>query len=256
MSDILLTESGNVVEIRLNRPKKKNALSFAMYDALTAALQSANQNPHVRAALVSAEGDSFCAGNDIQDFLSNPALDMATAPPIKFIEQLIAFEKPLIVAVHGNAVGIGTTMLLHADLVYANETARFSVPFVSLGLVPEAASSILLRERIGVAAANDMLLRGSIIDAKRALAIGLVNEVFAAPNDLFTVAKQRANEVAAKPPAAMRLTKALSRHDAKEIVARVHHEGRIFGERVVSEEAREAFSAFLERRDPDFSKFS
>ena len=256
MSDLLVTEAGSVVEIRLNRPKKKNALSFAMYDAFTAALESANGNPKVRAALVSAEGDSFCAGNDIQDFLSSPALDMATAPPIKFIEALIAFEKPLLIAVSGNAVGIGTTMLLHADLVYADESARFSVPFVSLGLVPEAASSILLRERIGVAAASDMLLRGAVVDAKRAHEIGLINEVVVAPNDLLGVARERAKEVSAKPPAAMRLTKALSRHSAKELIAQVHHEGRIFGERVVSEEAREAFSAFLERRTPDFSKFS
>ncbi len=192
MSDILVTESGSVLEIRLNRPKKKNALSFAMYDAFTAALHSANQNPKLRAVLVSAEGDSFCAGNDIQDFLSNPALDMETAPPIKFIEALIAFEKPLVIAVQGNAVGIGTTMLLHADLVYANESARFSVPFVALGLVPEAASSILLRERIGVAEANDMLLRSAVIDAKRAHEIGLINELVAAP--AISSRRERARE--------------------------------------------------------------
>jgi len=256
MSDILVTQSSNVLEVRLDRPKKKNALSFAMYDALTEALRSAREDPGVRVVLLSASGDVFCAGNDINDFLSNPALDPVTAPPIRFIEALVAFDKPLVVAVHGAAVGIGTTMLLHADLVYASEGARFSVPFVGLGLVPEAASSLLLPRRVGHAAASDLLLRNAVIDAKRAAVLGLVNEVVTAPDDLLAFARARAAEVAAQPPRAARLTKALARGDSAEILARVHQEAKHFAESVVSDEAREAFTAFLERRPADFAKFS
>jgi enoyl-CoA hydratase/carnithine racemase len=253
MSDIITTRTANILNVTLDRPKKKNALTFAMYDALTEALQSAQENPEVRVVLLSASGDSFCAGNDIGDFLSAGAsLDPASSPPLRFIEALVRFEKPLIAAVHGPAVGIGTTMLLHADLVYANESARFSVPFVGLGLVPEAASSLLLPRRIGPAAANDLLLRGAVIDARRAAEMGLVNEVVPTSGELLAFALERASEMAAKPPRAMRLTKALVRGPQDEVLARVREEGKHFAECVTSAEAREAFTAFMERRPPNF----
>jgi len=256
MSDIIITQTANVLNLILNRPKKKNALTFAMYDALTEALHAAQKNPDVRVVLLSGSGDSFCSGNDINDFLSSAGLDPSSAPPIRFIEALVGFDKPLIAAVHGSAVGIGTTMLLHADLIYANESARFSVPFVGLGLVPEAASSLLLPRRVGPAAANDLLLRSTVIDAQRAADIGLVNEVVRAPSELLTVARERADEIAAKPPRAVRLTKALTRPPQAELLARVHEEAKHFADRVASDEAREAFSAFMERRPANFASFS
>ncbi|WP_394831355.1 enoyl-CoA hydratase [Pendulispora rubella] len=256
MSDIIVTQNDHVLELTLDRPKKKNALSFAMYEALAEALQSAQKNPAVRVVLLHATGDSFCSGNDINDFLSGTNLDPTTAPTIRFIEALVALDKPLVAAVQGAAVGIGTTMLLHADLVYAHESARFSVPFVGLGLVPEAASSLLLPRRVGPAAASDLLLRGTVIDAVRAAAIGLVNEVVRAPADLLAVARERANDVAAKPPRAVRLTKALTRSPQAEVLARVHEEAKHFADRLTSDEAREAFTAFIERRPANFANFS
>ncbi|WP_394827139.1 enoyl-CoA hydratase [Pendulispora albinea] len=256
MSDIIIERTANVSSLILNRPKKKNALSFAMYEALTEALQTAQKDPAVRVVLLSAAGDAFCSGNDITDFLSSAGMDPTSAPPIRFIESLVGLDKPLIVAVQGAAVGIGTTMLLHADLVYAGENAKFSVPFVGLGLVPEAASSLLLPRRVGQAAANDLLLRGGVIDAQRAADIGLVNEVVRAPAELLAVARERADEIAAKPPRAVRLTKALTRTPQAEVLARVHEEAKHFADRVGSDEAREAFMAFMERRPANFANFS
>ena len=256
MSEIVVTQDGSVLEVMLNRPKKKNALTFAMYDALVEALRSAHENPRVRVVLLSAAGDSFCAGNDINDFLSNATIDPEGAPPVRFIEALVKLEKLLVVAVQGAAVGIGTTMLLHADLVYASEAAQFSTPFVKLALVPEAASSLLLPRRVGQAAANDMFLRGTVVNARRAVDLGLINEVVGTADDLVGVARSRARELTALPPAAARLTKALLRLDPETVLARVKVEAGLFAERVASEEAREAFSAFLERRPANFSQFA
>jgi enoyl-CoA hydratase/carnithine racemase len=256
MSEIVVNEDGSVLEVVLNRPKKKNALTFAMYDALVDALRAAHENPRVRAVLLSATGDAFCAGNDINDFLSNVAIDPASAPPVRFIEALVKLEKLLVVAVQGAAVGIGTTMLLHADLVYASEAAYFSTPFVKLALVPEAASSLLLPRRVGQAAANDMFLRGTVVNARRAAELGLINEVVGSADELAQVSRARARELALQPPAAARLTKALLRVDPETVLARVKVEAGLFAERVASDEAREAFSAFLERRPADFTRFA
>ncbi|AKU93921.1 Enoyl-CoA hydratase [Labilithrix luteola] len=256
MSDIKISRNGSMLEIALDRPKKKNALTFAMYGALTEALKSANEDGGVRVVLLSGEGDSFCAGNDIGDFLSSPGLDPVTAPPMLFIDALIRFDKPLVAAVQGAAVGIGTTMLLHADLVYADDTAKFSVPFVGLGLVPEAASSVLLPRRIGQAAANDMLLRSSVVSAKRAVELGLVNEIAPTSEGLLAFARSRAEEVASKPPRAVRATKALAGANREELLACARREAEQFATSIASEEAREAFQAFMERRAPDFSRFS
>ncbi len=256
MSEIVVTQDGSILEVVLSRPKKKNALTFAMYDALVEAMRAAHENPQVRVVLLSAAGDCFCAGNDINDFLSNATIDPASAPPVRFIEALVKLEKLLVVAVQGAAVGIGTTMLLHADLVYASEAAQFSTPFVRLALVPEAASTLLLPRRVGHAAANDMLLRGTVIDARRAADLGLVNEVVGTADELMALSRSRARELAAQPPVAARLTKALLRVDPETVLARVKVEAGLFAERVASEEAREALSAFLERRPADFSRFA
>jgi enoyl-CoA hydratase/carnithine racemase len=256
MSEIVVTQDGGVLEVMLNRPKKKNALTFAMYEALVDALRVAHENPQVHVMLLSAAGDSFCAGNDINDFLANPTIDPASSPGVRFIEALVRLEKLLVVGVQGAAVGIGTTMLLHADLVYASEAAQFSAPFVKLALVPEAASSLLLPRRVGQAAANDMFLRGTVVNARRAAELGLINEVVGTADELAHLLRSRARELAAQPPAAARLTKALLRVDPETVLARVKVEAGLFAERVASEEAREAFSAFLERRPAEFSRLA
>ncbi|MDB4946097.1 MAG: Enoyl-CoA hydratase [Labilithrix sp.] len=256
MSEVVVTKNGSVLEVVLDRPKKRNSITFAMYDALTAAFTSAQADPSVRVVLLSGTGEAFCAGNDINDFIAaGPSFDPETAPPLRFIESMIALEKPFVAAVQGAAVGIGTTLLLHADLVYAAAGARFSVPFANLGLVPEAASSLLLPRRVGQALANDMLLRGLVLEAGRALAVGLVNEIAPGTAEVLALARERAAEIASKPPQAIRLTKALARVDPGVLRARVLEEGRLFAARLTSDEAREAFTAFFERRPADFSRF-
>jgi enoyl-CoA hydratase/carnithine racemase len=255
MTEVLVTRSGAILELRLDRAAKKNALTFAMYQALTAALGQASADPSIRAALVTANGETFCAGNDIADFMT-PRSDFGAAPPSRFIEALVAFDKPLIAAVHGSAVGIGATMLLHCDLVYASTTARLRMPFVSLGLVPEAGSSLLLPRRVGDAVAAEILLLGAWIDAARARELRLVNAVLASSAELDAFARARANDLAASPPAALRKTRALLRGDPTALRARIAEEAHGFAESLRSPEAKEAFTAFLERRAPDFSKLA
>jgi enoyl-CoA hydratase/carnithine racemase len=261
MAEVVVSRVGHVVELRIDRADKKNALTFAMYEALTAALREAQAEPSVRVALVTASGETFCAGNDIAEFLK-PRADFAAAPPSRFIQALVDFDKPLVAAVHGSAVGIGATMLLHCDLVYASPTARLRMPFVSLGLVPEAGSSMLLPRRVGDAVAAEMLLLGAWIDAARARELRLVNAVLPDVTELLAFARARAEELAALPPAAVRATRALLRgqldptgKEKAALRARIDDEARAFAERLTSPEAREAFTAFLERRAPDFSKF-
>jgi enoyl-CoA hydratase/carnithine racemase len=253
MSEVLVSRAGGVLELRLDRAAKKNALTFAMYGALTAALEEGQADPSVRVALLAAHGETFCAGNDIADFLK-PRDDFAAAPPSRFIEALVAFDKPLVAAVHGPAVGIGATMLLHCDLVYASPAARLRMPFVSLGLVPEAGSSLLLPRRVGDAVAAEMLLLGVWIDAERARELRLVNAILPSPTELVAFARARAEELAACPPRALRMTRALLRGDTEALRARIRSEAGAFAECLTSPEAKEAFTAFLERRPPDFSK--
>jgi enoyl-CoA hydratase/carnithine racemase len=252
MSEIVVAREGAVLELRLDRAAKKNALTFDMYRRLTEALRGAQSEAAVRAVLVTGNGETFCAGNDIADFLT-PRDDFAAAPPSQFIESLVAFEKPLVAAVHGPAVGIGATMLLHCDLVYASTTARLRMPFVSLGLVPEAGSSLLLPRRVGDVVAAEMLLLGAWIDAERAKELRLVNAVLPAA-ELVTFARARAGELAASPPAALRATRALLRGDRTGLRAQIAQEAQAFAHCLTSPEAKEAFTAFLERRAPDFSK--
>jgi enoyl-CoA hydratase/carnithine racemase len=254
MAEILVSRTGAVVELCLDRASKKNALTGAMYNALTDALVSADADAAVRAVLLTASGETFCAGNDIADFLE-PRPDFQQSPPQRFIAALVQFSKPLVAAVHGAAVGIGTTMLLHCDLVYASATARLRTPFVSLGLVPEAASSLLLPARVGHAVASEMLLLGAWIDAARAERLGLVNAVLPSAQELLAFSRERASDLAKSPPGAIRMTKAMLR-DRDAMRARVREEGERFAECLASPEAREAFTAFLERRPPDFGKAS
>jgi enoyl-CoA hydratase/carnithine racemase len=252
MTDVLVSRTGAVVELRLDRASKKNAITPSMYGTLAAGLRDARADATVRAALLTAAGETFCAGNDIGDFLSRDA--GGAVAPSAFIQALVDFDKPLVAAVQGPAVGIGATMLLHCDLVYASTTTRLRMPFVSLGLVPEAGSSYLLPRRVGEAVAAEILLLGAWIDAARAKELRLVNAVLASTDELTAFARARAEELASSPPGALRTTRALFRGDRGALRDRIADEGRAFAECLTSPEAREALTAFLERRAPDFSK--
>lgn len=254
MSEILVEKSERVLRIQLNRPAKKNALTTGMYQAFAEALRSANADADVRAILVHGTSDAFTAGNDLHDFLANPPQG-PESPVLVFLDAVTHVDKPLVAAVNGVAVGIGTTMLLHCDLVYAGQDAKFALPFVNLGLCPEAASSFLLPALAGYQRAAELLLLGEPFDAVKAHAIGLVTEVV--PSDLtFEAAEQAARKLAAKPPASVRLTKRLLKAQTKAMLeAALAEEIRHFRERLVSAEAKEAFGAFLEKRKPDFTRF-
>lgn len=254
MSLVLTARDGAVQRIQINRPEKKNALTADMYASIAAALKAAGADAGVRAVLIHGAGDAFTAGNDLQDFLAN-APRVPDAPVFRFLEAVSHAEKPLVAAVSGVAVGVGTTMLLHCDLVYAAEGTKFALPFVNLGLCPEAASSFLLPSIVGYQRAAELLLLGEPFDAAKAHALGLVTEVVPA-EILMMRAGDAARKLAEKPAASLRLTKRLMRRAwMPAIEAALAEEIRHFGERLGSPEAKEAFSAFLEKRKPDFSRF-
>lgn len=253
--DLILTERRDgVLRVELNRPEKKNAITIAMYQALGDALQSASGERGVRAVLIHGRPEIFSSGNDVADFLADPPRGEDFAP-FRFLRVLSHFDKPLVAAVSGAAIGIGTTLLLHCDLVYAAAGTRFQLPFASLGLAPEAASSLLLPRLAGWQKAAELLMLGEPFTAEAAHGIGLVNRVVA-PEALLETATAAARALAAKPPAALRATKALMKQALiAEVDDTMAREIREFMERLRSPEAREAFSAFLEKRKPDFSRF-
>jgi enoyl-CoA hydratase/carnithine racemase len=237
-----VTRDAAVLRITLARPEKKNALTGAMYEMLTQALSETAREAGVRAVLLAGSGGSFCAGNDIADFAS-VAGDFRNAPSLRFIRALALCDTPLVAAVEGVAVGVGTTMLLHCDLVYAAPDARFRMPFVDLGLVPEAASSLLVPRRFGLAKAAELLMLGDAFGAEEALRLGLINAIVPA-EDLLDHAAARACSLAAKPAAALAATRRLMRGDRAEIVARIDAEAEAFAVAVRSAEAQAAFAAF------------
>jgi enoyl-CoA hydratase/carnithine racemase len=247
--------SGGVLTLTLQRPDKKNALTGAMYDALSDALERAETDTSVRVILFQGDGDSFTAGNDLADFAAQSRGESAVdSPAHHFIETISKATKPLVAAVQGNAVGVGTTMLLHCDLVYLAENARLITPFVNLALVPEAASSWLLPLRIGHARAYAMFALGEPMEAAAAVACGLANAVVPQA-ELRKKALDAAIALAKRPAGALSLTKKLMR-DHQRIAAQIAEEGLLFKQRLKTAEAREAFAAFAERRPPDFSKVS
>ncbi|WP_428534598.1 enoyl-CoA hydratase [Rhodopila sp.] len=254
MSHVLIAQAGSVLEVIFNRPEKKNALTAAMYGAVVDAFRRADEDPGIRVVLVSGTGDSFTSGNDITDFQARSAADEAS-PAAAFLDALSSLAKPLVAAVNGAAIGVGTTMLAHADLVIAARSARFVMPFTSLGLVPEAASSLLFPALVGHQRASALLLLGDPFDAETAHRWGLVNQVVA-DAELMTAARAVATRLAALPPAAVRQTKDLMKHGRPNVAGRIEQEMAVFRERVRSPEAAEAFQAFLEKRKPDFSGFS
>jgi enoyl-CoA hydratase/carnithine racemase len=251
---VVVSQDAGVMEIRLNRPEKKNALTRAMYEAVSTALERAGADAAIRAALLTGTGDTFTSGNDVKDF-QDRAADRGPRGGSRFLPAISSFQKPLIAAVNGAAIGVGTTMLLHCDLVLAARSARFVMPFTSLGLVPEAASTLLVPRLLGNQRASALLLLGEPLDAETAFAWGLVNRVVE-DAALMEVARDTARRLAALPPQAVRLTKRLIKHGAPDVAARIEEELALFTERLASPEAQEAFAAFMEKRKPDFSRFS
>lgn len=243
-----------VMRIRINRPARKNALTHAMYAAITDALREAEATPSVRVILITGTEDCFTAGNDMGDFLNNPPIGEDT-PVMKLLALLPVLEKPLVAAVNGPAVGVGTTLLLHCDLVYLAEGAKLQMPFVNLGLCPEAGSSYLLPLMMGHQRAAELLLLGETLDSARALELGIANAVFS-DADYQQQALDKARRLAAQPAAAVRLTKRLMKQgQLATLQAQMKAEGDTFGERLTSPEAREAMQAFMEKRRPDFTQF-
>jgi enoyl-CoA hydratase/carnithine racemase len=253
MSDVLITQAGGVLEVAFNRPAKKNALTGAMYAAVVDAFRHADADATIRAVLLSGTGDTFTSGNDIKDFQTRAATNELThASP--FLDALSSLATPLVAAVNGAAVGVGTTMLAHADLVIAARSARFVMPFTSLGLVPEAASSLLFPRLVGHQRASALLLLGEALDAETARDWGLVYRVV--DNDaLMGIARAVAARLAALPPEAVRQTKNLIKNGRQDVPGRIAEELVLFRERLRSPEAAEAFAAFVEKRKPDFSRF-
>lgn len=255
MTDLIQTEKdGAILTIRLNRADKKNAITAAMYSAMTDAFRTADTDAAVKVVIITGSGDSFTAGNDLKDFAENPPKD-PTAPVFQFMDAVAGFSKPIIAAVNGVAVGIGTTLLLHCDLAIAVPTAKFALPFVNLALVPEFASSLLLPRFVGVRKAQELLMSGEAFDAETALKLGLVGALVPA-DQLSTTVKAKAAMLVAKPPAALRATKSLLRGDLAQIKATIAAEAKVFGQRLQSVELQEAVAAFFAKRPADFSKFS
>lgn len=242
---IVVTDADGVRDVLFDRPAKKNAFTAALYADLADALADASANPAVGAVLLRGAGGVFSAGNDIGDFLRSPPTG-ADAPVKRFLDALALCDKPLVAAVSGMAVGVGTTMLLHCDMVYAAPDAKFRTPFVDLGLVPEAASSLLLPALVGPARASRMLLMGEAIDAATALDWGLVGAVVPA-DALEATARAAARALAGKPRSAVVETKRLLRHGRETVLRTMEREFAVFAEMLRSPEARAAFDAFLKR---------
>ncbi len=253
MSDIVTERSGGVLDILLNRPAKKNAMTSAMYIAIADVLDRAATDDDVRVVVWHGAGDSFSAGNDLEDFMKNPP-GPGESPQARLISALINFEKPIVAAVHGAAIGGGTTMLAHCDFVYAGKSARFQVPFVNLALVPEFASSYLLPSRVGYLRAAELILLGQPIDASQAEQIGFVTRVVP-DQDLLPTANETARRLAEKPAVALQACKRLMKRAVREQLEQAaKFENVEFAARVRSAEAKEAFTAFFEKRRPDFTR--
>ena len=251
--DILVHDEGGVRTITFNRVERKNSITTAMYAQLADAYETAAQDAAVRVVVLQGDAAVFSAGNDIGDFLQQPP-STQDAPVFRFLRAIATFPKPVVAAVCGPAVGIGTTMLLHCDLVYAGDNAAFSMPFVNLGLCPEAASSLLVPQMMGYHRAAEALLLGEPFMAEAALEVGLVNRVVP-PTECNAIAQAQARKLAAKPLSALIETKRLLKQgQTAAVLERMAEEGVSFGRMLREPAAREAFSAFMAKRSPDFSK--
>lgn len=254
MTEHILTErEGAVMIVRMNRPEKKNALTRAMYKTMAELLTQADQDASVRSVLITGGHDCFTSGNDVADFLQAPPAGL-NSEVFMFMQALFDFSKPVVAAVCGPAVGIGTTLLLHCDLVYASRDATLKMPFVSLGLCPEYGSSMILPQLLGQAKATELLLLGSAFSGEQAAAWGIANQ--ALHDGAATIAKafDMAQRFGSLPPTALadskRLMRAPNREQLRQVIV---EEGELFSQRLHSPEAREAMTAFMQRRKPDFS---
>jgi enoyl-CoA hydratase/carnithine racemase len=253
MDDIVTEQRGSVLRVQFNRPTKRNAMTSAMYLTLAGIFNEAANDESTRVILWHGAGDSFCAGNDIEDFLKNPP-GAGESPQASLMNALVDFDKPVVVAVHGAAIGGGTTMLTHCDFIYAGESAKFQMPFINLAVVPEFGSSCSLPARIGHVRAAELILLGVPFDAKRAAELGLVTQVLS-DKDVLARATETAAKLAAKPAAALQASKRLIKQPFREqIKAAMKAENEEFSAQVRSEDAKEAFTAFLEKRKPDFTR--
>jgi enoyl-CoA hydratase/carnithine racemase len=253
MSDIATERSNGILRVELNRPERKNALTAAMYTRLAEIFNEAAEDEEIRVVLWHGAGNAFCAGNDIPDFLKNPP-GSGESPQTRLMDAFIRLEKPIVVVVQGAAIGGGTTMLTHCDFVYADESAKFQLPFINLALVPEFGSSYSLPARIGYLRAAELYLLGEPFGAARAAELGLVTQVV--PEQyLFATATATAQKLAAKPGGALRACKRLLKQGfIDQVKGAIKVEMQEFSERVRSAEAKEAFSAFIEKRPPNFAK--
>lgn len=250
---VISTLKDGVLRIQFNRPEKKNALTTAMYDTIAGIMEGAQGDARVRVLFFSGAGDCFTGGNDIADFLGSPQIT-EDSPVSRFLNILAGGEKPMVAAVKGAAVGIGTTMLLHFDLVYAGSSALFRLPFVNLALVPEAGSTLLLPLLAGYQKAAELVLLGEPFGADEAREIGLVSAVMD-DEKVEDFAMEKALALAGKPPEALRRARALLKGGRDSLAEVMITEGKAFAEGLLSEEAQEAMQAFMEHRQPDFSKF-
>ena len=257
--EIEITVTDEIQLIRFTRPEKKNAFTAGMYDAMSAALDRADKAPDIAVTVFIGSGSSFSAGNDIADFMRRTGGGPATAadgiptPSLNFIGRLPKVQKPMIAAVDGIAIGVGTTLLFHCDLVYATPTASLRTPFLDLGLVPEAGSSLTAPMRMGYARAFELLCLGEPFNADRALSSGIVNAIVPA-SELEATALKAARRLAAKPREALLAARRLMRGQVEPISAQIVAESKVFKSRMQSVEAQEAFTAFFEKRPPDFRK--
>lgn len=253
MSDILLHHENGVTTLTFNRLDKKNSITSDMYAFLADALVAAEADPKVRVVMFQGHETIFSAGNDIADFLHRP-VSSEDMPVYRFLKAIATFTKPLLASVCGPAVGIGTTMLFHCDLVYAGDNAAFSMPFVNLGLCPEAGSSLLVPQMMGYHRAAEALLLGEPFFAEAAQEVGLVNRILP-PTEVNEYARRQAQKLAAKPLASLIETKRLMKGgQQKAVIERILLEGESFGRMLNEPAAKEAFGAFMEKRLPDFSK--
>lgn len=257
--DMLINKANGLLTIEFNRLERKNAITAAMYQAMADALLEAEQDTAVRAILIAGKPEIFTAGNDLDDFMKNsapvPGVPAESRPVFQFMRALHGSTKPVIAAVAGAAIGIGTTMLMHCDLVYAADNAKFSVPFTQLGLCPEFGSSLLLPQLAGYPRAAEKLLLGEAFGAQEAFEMGLITRVLPAL-ELRAFAEQQAAKLVALPAASIRTTKALMKRPRIEsIEAAIAAENERFAAMLLAPEAKEAFTAFFEKRKPDFSKF-
>jgi enoyl-CoA hydratase/carnithine racemase len=253
MDDIVTEQAGSILRVQLNRPTKRNAMTSAMYVALAGIFTKAANDDNTRVVLWHGVGDSFCAGNDIEDFLKNPP-GPGESPQASLMNAFVNFDKPIVAAVRGAAIGGGTTMLTHCDFVYAAENAKFQMPFINLAVVPEFGSSCSVPARIGHVRAAELILLGAPFDARRAAELGLVTQVVS-DRDFLARATETARKLAAQPAAALQASKRLMKQPFREqIKAAMKAENEEFSAQVRSEDAKEALTAFLEKRKPDFTR--